>query len=412
MAHQTRLDRRALLTGLSLLTGGAALASPSRAAALVGRARAGGPAKNGRRLILVQLSGGNDGLSTVVPYADDAYYRARSSTQVEKKSVLRLDDYRGLHPALRGLRRLYDAGKLAVVEGAGYPQPVLSHFKSLEIWHTADRRGRNAGDGWAARLADQLWNDERSAELVVHVGRYAPYSIFSSQHAPIAFASPSSYQWFGAGAKARTWRESGTALSSEDDGASPILSDLRGVLDTARDSSLRVRRAVAEYEPQVAYPRDEFGAQLTNAAALIHAGLGTRVASVELRGFDTHAAQKQTHDRLMKTLDEGLTALAKDLASSPEGRDTLVVVFSEFGRRVEENDSKGHDHGKAGPMFVLGSRVKGGLYGEHPALSSLEEGNLAYTTDFRRVYASVIGPWFGGDAEALLGASYEPIDLV
>jgi uncharacterized protein (DUF1501 family) len=371
-----------------------------------------------RRLVLVQLSGGNDGLSTVVPYADDVYGRARSTTRLERSDVLPLDDYRGLHGACKNLANEWNEGRLAIVEGMGYPDMIRSHFRALEVWHTADRRGRDSGDGWLGRLAETGWAEGESSELVVHLGPEAPYSVYSTERPPIALVSPTAYQWFGDRPEAQAYGMAGEdlerdkrAAESQHRGRDAALARMRGVLDDARDSSLRIRRAAAEYRPHADYPREPFAAGLHDVAALIQGRLDTRIFSVSLGGFDTHATQRGAHDALMRTLDEALGAFLEDLSHSEEGRNTTVAVFSEFGRRLEENASRGTDHGKAGPMLIMGPAVRGGLLGEHPDLTQLDGGDPTWTTDFRSVYGTLIEGWFGIEHERVLGARYPLLPL-
>lgn len=410
---QSQLARRSLLLGG--LTGGGLLLSASRVQA------SGCPAAAPRRMVLVQLSGGNDGLSTVIPYGDDAYQRLRPSLARKASEVLPIDKYRGLHPDLSALKRVYDAGQLAIIEGAGFPDPVRSHFMALEVWHTAQRQGRVTGDGWVARLAAEAWSKEERPELTVHLGDKAPYSMYSRQRPGVALKSPTAYRWFGDAQKRQALTDAGTALerTMEEDapaakptGRAALLARLRGVLDDAGDSSGRIRRAAEVYKPHVTYERDPFSSTLRDVAALIHGGLGTRILSVSLGGFDTHADQRGSHDNLMRRLDRGLGSLLADLQQSDEGRETIIVVFSEFGRRVSENGSRGTDHGKAGPLFVLGQRVRGGLHGEHPSLLELDNGDLSFTTDFRCVYGTVIESWFGVEQERVLGRRYPLLPLI
>ncbi|MFT4542205.1 MAG: hypothetical protein ACI835_004672 [Planctomycetota bacterium] len=420
------LGRRSLLAGAALLLG---MQSPLLASALQeSKRRKRRGRKKKRSLVVLQLSGGNDGLSTVVPYADDAYAEARDATRFSRKHVLRIDDYRGFHPELKQIRSLYDQGKVALVEGVGYPDSPRSHFKSLEIWHSAHSAGRAAGDGWLGKLAAELRGTRQESNLCVHVGGAAPYSLHSSVSPAIAFESPSEFRWFGdereraayggAGLRAQSGGSAdmkGKEAEDEDkpagNGRDEMLKKLRGVLDGAQDSSARIRAAANAYRPSVSYPEAALGARLHDIAALIHSDFGARIYSATLSGFDTHSDQRGRHSELMQGLDESLGAFVTDLQHSEAGRDTLVLVYSEFGRRVVENGSAGTDHGKAGPMFLLGDRVSGGLHGQHPSLADLDEGDLRHTTDFRSVFGSVIDRWFGCDPEAVLGASYPQLDL-
>ncbi len=414
------VDRRSLLLGAGALGGWIVLGSRANA-----RVRLRGPLgederKGGTRtLVLLQLTGGNDALSMVVPYADDAYAAARSSIRVGKSEVLKLDDYRGLHPNLKGLRAIHEEGRLAIVEGCGYPNPIRSHFQSYEVWHTADARGRNSGDGWVGKLCDHAWPKETTPELVVHLGTTAPYSVFSLKHPPLTFQTPSTYRWAGAEsddlvAYRHAAEEDKKRLETarKETGQDAMLRRLRGVLEEANESSRQVRLAVGGYTTGVKYPDDDLGEALRIAAALVDARLGSRVVSVELSGFDTHQNQRATHDALMKRLDGALAAFLDDMKSKSAGDDVVVLVFSEFGRRVKENGSNGTDHGVAAPMLVLGNKVKGGLHGKHPSLTDLDAGDLKFTTDFRSVYGTVIDRWFGSDHAEVLGARYPTLEFL
>jgi uncharacterized protein (DUF1501 family) len=403
------LDRRQLLVGGLAGLGALALANSAQARIRV-FAQAGVAPQAGepRTLVLLQLSGGNDALSMVVPWADDGYNGARSAIRVNEKEVLKLDDYRGLHPELKQLRALWDKGQMGIVEGCSYPTPNRSHFKSMEIWQTANLQGRMSGDGWIGRLCDAAFPSGAAPELIVHIGGAAPYSVFSRTHPAVVFQTPYSYKWVASDSDDRElYRESGKdEMGGESQGQKRVLERLRGVLNDANESSLRIRRAAADYEPRVKYPTDEFGEMLKVAAALIDARVGTRVVSVELGGFDTHNNQRPAHDACMRRLDAGLGAFLNDIAGSAAGGEVVVVCFSEFGRRVKENGSRGTDHGVAAPMLVFGQKVKGGLYGKHPSLTDLDDGDLKMTTDFRSVYGTVIEKWFKAEQEKVLDAKY------
>ena len=416
------LDRRTLLaSGLGALGGLAFLSRDGRAAVRLlapSAARADDDAP--RTLVLLQLSGGNDGLSTVVPFGDDLYAKARSSTRIAAGEALALDGYRGLHPELKRLHALYGQGSLAVVEGAGYPKPIRSHFESMEVWHTARGEGRDSGEGWVGRLCDAAWPKDATPELVVHLGATAPYSLYSTRHPALAFQTPASYQWVASEREDKAMYERAGAGGKDGPagdakpktGGAAVLDRLRGVLSDAQESSLRIRRAAAGYRPRVEYPQDELGNVLRVAAALIDARIGARVISVELGGFDSHNDQRRQHDGLMRRLDAGLAAFLADLRGTRAGDACVVVAFSEFGRRVAENGSRGTDHGTAGPMLVAGTAVQGGLYGKHPSLAELDDGDLVHTTDFRSVYGEVVEGWFGARAETVLGGRYPALPLL
>ena len=406
-------DRRSFLRAAAASAAGFGLLPE----VLAGRGRVQGlPGEGGKNLVLVQLSGGNDGLATVVPYGDDELRRIRRSTAHKASELLKIDDYRGLNPGLGALRGRFDQGQVAIVEGCGYPEAVRSHFKSYEVWHTAHRAGRISGDGWIGRLAASRWADEPRPDRVVHFGGKAPYSLFSRKQPPVALASPTGYRWFG---DEEAYARGGAAICEHEMERDPrhvgrdgALDKLRATLDDARESSGRIRGAAAIYRTSVEYPKTRLSAELRDVAALVNARSGTQIFSVSDNGYDTHSKQRQAHDRKMGELGDALGAFLEDLDRSEAGRDTVVLVFSEFGRRVAENGSSGHDHGKAGPMFLLGHSVKGGLYGAHPSLTELDAGDLAFTTDFRSVYATLIRGLFGADPVAVLGAEYPPLPLI
>ena len=411
------LDRRGFLAASSVFAG--ALAMGGRAFAMRARAFGAQARHPNRTLVLVELTGGNDGLSTVVPHADAAYHRARPTLRLAPKECLALDARRGLHPSLAGIHRLYQEGRVAIIDGAGYPSPVRSHFRSLEIWHGADLRGRAVGSGWIGRLCDSAWQEDHPAELVVHVGPRVPFSLSSNDHPPVALESPTGYQWFGDEVEIEAYRAAGEA--AEEGAAAPegshagrddALARLRAVHSSASESSARIRHAVQAYSTPIEYSRDRLSASLRDIAAVIHADLGSRVLSTNLASFDTHADQADTQAALLHRLDDGLTAFLADLQRSEAGRETIVLVYSEFGRRLAENASRGTDHGKAGPMFVLGAGVRGGLFGRAPALDELDDGDPVFTTDFRSVYATVIERWFGASAKSVLGEDFATLELV
>ncbi|MEY2747298.1 MAG: hypothetical protein RL112_2340 [Planctomycetota bacterium] len=398
-------DRRTFLAATGALA--VAQAIPSRVRAEQPTASG---AKPGRALVLLQLSGGNDGLSMVVPHGDDVYGRARTTTRIPTAELHKLDEERGLHPALSRMRGLWDAGAMAIVEGCGYPGPSRSHFKSYDIWHNADVRGRDTRSGWVGRLAEQGFAGETATELVVHVGSTAPFSVHSQARPPVVFATPATYKWTGAetadmesyrrAARMDADRLAGLEGSS---GSERALARLRGVLAEANASSARVRLAAARHQPSRPYPDDELGESFRVAAALLDARIGTRVVSLETGGFDTHSNQRASHDRLMARLDGAIGAFFDDLRGRSIERDVLLVVYSEFGRRVQENGSRGTDHGAAAPVLVFGAGVRPGLHGRHPSLVELDGGDLACTTDFRAVYASIARDWFGVDPKPIVG---------
>lgn len=392
-------DRRRFLTG-SVAAAAAAWCSPSSFA------RAPRADTRGRVLVMLELAGGNDGLNTLVPYRRDEYAEARRDLALGAQDLLRIDDEVGLHPSLVGLKSLHDAGRVAWVEGVGYPDPVRSHFLSMDVWHAGQLEGRRGGSGWLARLVDHVAPDDDDPNLLVALGARVPFSCEGGEHRAVAFAKPADYRLVAAGDETTTL-DSAVSSTQVSERARAFLR--RAYLD-ARASSDVVRSAVAKYQPFAKYPGTTLAADLRTVAALIAGGVGTRVFSLQMSGFDTHNGQRGRQQRLFTELGDALAAFHADLEAAGLADRVLVVGYSEFGRRVSANASGGTDHGAAGLAFLLGSGVKGGLYGARPAIDRLDaNGDLQFTTDFRRVYATAIESWLGADTRAVLGESHEPL---
>lgn len=409
------LNRRRFLS-LSAAAFGSVSFTASHASARIQRAglQAG---RGAPTLILIELGGGNDGLSTVVPFADPAYHKARKNVGIQERDVLRFGS--GIQPRnstplgfpkqLGRLHRLLEEERLGVVLGAGYPDPNRSHFKSTDIWHTGHTSGRQSGPGWIGKLVQARYGDEADSNRLVHVGKRLPYSMLSNIHPAVAFEAPRRYRWAGDTSEL----VDSMPESMGDAGAGNNLDFLRGVQRDALASSAEVRGAVANYRPSVEYPAQPFAQSLAVAAALIDSGLSSEVISLSLGGFDTHNDQVNRHGRLMSDLDEGLGLFLEDLANKQLDQNLLVVAYSEFGRRVQENASRGTDHGTAGPMLLAGSLAKPGIHGSQPSLTDLDDrGDLRHSVDFRTVYAAVSERLFGVESRDVLGKHYKPLDCV
>jgi uncharacterized protein (DUF1501 family) len=362
-----------------------------------------------RILVVLELSGGNDGLNTVVPFADPAYYKARPRIGVPEREVLKASDRFGFHPSMVGFERLYKDGRMAVVHGCGYPRPSLSHFSSMSFWHTGVP---NAGEplGWLGRVADGHL-DPKTRNLIVNLGTSQSLAVRSGKHSPLVFDDPSRFRREGNDDQKRVLASlAGTAHSSD---ANSTLDFLSATARNAEDSSDFVRQAAASYRTPVDYGiGNAFGGGLQRVAALIAAGMKTRLYYVVYQGnaFDTHVQQGDVHGRLLMYTADAVRAFLDDVARLGRGDDVAVMMFTEFGRRVEENGSLGTDHGTAGPMFLFGKDVKGGFYGAPPSLTDLDDGNLKMTTDFRRVYATAIKEWLGyDDTAAVLKGKFDTL---
>lgn len=368
-------------------------------------------------LVVVQLSGGNDGINTVVPYGDDVYYRNRFTLALEKDKLHKLDDYHGLHPSLGGFAKLVDERRLAIVQGVGYANPNRSHFESMDIWHTARREPQGRSVGWLGRYLDAAAKARDAS---------APASDLSALHLgggqyPLALAAldvvaPSirSVDQFklqdGGDRRLREAIEklSATARPGDDD----LLSFVQSSTAAALASSRRLQDALGKYSPAAKYPGTKLAQSLSTVAQLIDAGMATRIYYVALDGFDTHSEQKDAHASLLAELGDAVKAFVDDLAGHHHADRVLVMSFSEFGRRVRENASRGTDHGAAAPMFLAGGKVKPGLVGKHPSMTDLDDGDLKHHTDFRQVYAAVLKNWLGWSPAEILGGEYAPADVL
>ncbi|MDE2571094.1 MAG: DUF1501 domain-containing protein [bacterium] len=361
-------------------------------------------------LVVINLQGGNDGLNTLVPYNDPSYQQVRPGLGITAHDVLAIDGSVGLNPNLRALKTMYDKGQVAIVQGAGYPNPDHSHFRSTEIWQTADPVNYEA-TGWLGRLLDHAtW--ERNLFTGVAVSPVLP-ELFIAEHHDVPAIDGGVRAFQLAFDRMRGGAQAFDGLSVADDApfASPFLPTIAEVQRDTQRGSQELPKLVAGYKTSVAYPATGIGRSLALAAQIIGTPqLKTRVIYVQHGSFDTHVSQKATQDRLLGQLSDAVAAFYGDLAQHGNQRRVLTMTFSEFGRRVAENASRGTDHGEASPLFVIGP-VKGGLYGTAPSLARLHEGNVAFTTDFRSVYATIIERWFGGSTSGVLAGTWPTLPL-
>jgi uncharacterized protein (DUF1501 family) len=366
------------------------------AVARKGRAQAGTPYR--RLVVLVELKGGNDGLNTVVPFADPRYQQLRPRLALERDTLLHLSDQQGLHPALEPLLPQWRDGELAVVMGLGYPRPNLSHFRSIEIWDTASRSDEYLDAGWLARAFASTPAPRAFATEGVVVG--------SNDMGPLS----------GAGARVIALSDTERFLRSARL-ATPVGESrnaaLAHILKIEQEITDAAARLHTDAHFKTEFPRSAFGNQIRTAAQLAANRFGIGAIRLSLGGFDTHANQQGTHANLLRELAEGLAALKGALMELDRWNDTLVMTYAEFGRRPKENQSGGTDHGTANAHLVMGGRVRGGLYGEAPALGNLDgNGNLPFAVDFRALYATVLRSWWGLDASRILGDGFAPLDLL
>jgi len=362
---------------------------------------------DGKILVVLELSGGNDGLNTLIPYGDDAYYKHRPHIGVPRKELRPIDDHFGFSGGMAGFERLYKDGKLAVVHGCGYENPSFSHFTSMAYWHTA---APNSGEeyGWVGRLADAM-APAAPPNFLVNIAARQSLAVRSRLHVPVVFDDPNKFT------QERFYDEKEILDSapSSKQVENPTRRFLLETAQSAKDASVLVREAWAKYHSPVDYGIT--GLDLPKVAALISAGMPTRLYYTSYRNnaFDTHVYQNDTHKRLLTYASDAVTAFLSDLERIGMANDVVVMIFSEFGRRVPENVNLGTDHGAANLMFVAGKDVKGGQYGAIPSLTKLDAGgNLIHTTDFRRVYATMIDGWLGlHDTRQLLNGDFQPFEM-
>lgn len=360
-------------------------------------------ASRDRILVVVELSGGNDGLNTLVPYGDDAYYRHRPTLGIRPQNLLKLDDHFGWNSGMTGFDRLYKDGKLAVMHGCGYEQPSFSHFTSMAYLHTA---APNSGEkfGWVGRLGDAL-QPQPTPNLIVNIDVAQSLAVNSQIHVPVVFDEP---ERFARKASFQT-KSALEAVPRVDRDPNPSRAYLREAAQSAVQASALVREAWARYRSPTDYGIVPIG--LPKVAALIDAGLPTRLYYTGFRNnaFDTHVQQPDLHGRLLSYASDAIAGFMRDMERIGKADKVSVLVFSEFGRRVPENANQGTDHGTANTMFIIGKQVRGGHYGQKVDLTRLDAGdNLMHTTDFRRVYATLTKGWMGhGDTAKLFKSEFE-----
>jgi uncharacterized protein (DUF1501 family) len=363
-------------------------------------------------LVVVQLSGGNDGLNTVIPYKDERYKKARPSLAQDVSTIIKLKDDLGLHASLRGFGKLWEANQLAIVQGVGYPNPNRSHFESMDIWHTANLKQGDRTSGWLGRTFDKLKVDrpEQSSPALHLGGEEQPLALAARDVPTPSITSLDQFKLDTNKSESRRQSiESAVAANR------PAENDLLKFVATRSTAALKLshhlEQSAKDYATSVKYPASPLGGKLKQVAQLIDAGLGNRVYYVTQDGFDTHSDQAAAHSGLLQQLGDALEAFSEDLKVHGHHDRVASLVFSEFGRRVQENSSRGTDHGAAAPLFVVGSKVKAGLIGAHPRLDDLDDGDLKFHTDFRAVYASLLTNWLKWPAQPGLFEAKLPLEL-
>ncbi len=361
--------------------------------------------RSGKILVVVQLSGGNDGLNTVVPFQNDIYYRSRPTLALPKNEVLSLSDELGLHPQMDGLRALYDEGLVSIINSVGYPNPDRSHFRSMDIWHTASNSDEYLSTGWLGRYLDSNCVACEEAYHVLEMDDSLSLAVKGTERSGFAMGNPKRL-------KKATSNPFLEALGQQGyDQEEPVAYLYKTMIDTQSSADYLFEQS-KKVESKGAYPPSRFGKDLKRIAELIMADTDTKIYYVSLSGFDTHANQKNVQARLLKQYSEGMQAFVKDLKQHGLLDDTLIMTFSEFGRRVSQNASNGTDHGTANNVFLIGGGLKKpGFYNQVPDLKHLDKGDLIYDIDFRRIYSSILDGWLESDSQDVLGERFQKLPV-
>ena len=380
-------------------------------------------------LVVLQLTGGNDALNTIVPYGNPLYYDQRPTVRIPEDEVLPIDDDFGFHPSMAALKPFWDQGKMAIVSGIGYPKPDYSHFRSMDIWYTA-QPDTMATDGWLGKLVRNLDPRADNVLTAVSFGRGLPralslagvpvasvaeldaYGLLTNLSSVQRQAALEVFSWMYDDG----WNDDGLPAKPTHQPLDPVGEVLRYMGQTGLDAqkgAAILRTAVERYHSPVIYPKTSIGQSLRGVAQVKFADLGTRVFYTAHNGFDTHGTQLAVHAQLWRDISEAIEAFFTDLRAHDDADDVIMLLWSEFGRRVRDNGS-GTDHGASGIAFALGDAVKGGMYGEYPSLrdGDLTLGNLAYTNDFRSTYRTILEGWFEVEAKPIVNGTFEPLAFV
>jgi uncharacterized protein (DUF1501 family) len=359
-------------------------------------------------LVILQLSGGNDGLNTIIPYRNDIYYKSRPLIGIKKENALALTDDVGINPAMKGIKQLYDDGHVTIINGVGYPEPNRSHFRSMDIWQSGSRADELVTTGWIGRYLDNACTDcNTHSSLAIEVDDTLSLAMKGDAKNAIAVKD---IERFHNAATSGFFRKMTTHQDEHD-------AQLPGYLyKTLRETVSAADYIYAQnkmYATTQSYPNTEIGKQLKTIGSLIVSNAETKVYYVSHGSFDTHVNQKERQDKLFEQLDGAMSAFVADLKQNNRFDDVLVMTFSEFGRRVSQNASNGTDHGTASSMFLMGGGLKKpGLYNDIPSLTDLDDGDLKYNVDFKQVYATVLDNWLLADSRGILGKKYDKLQFV
>ena len=366
-------------------------------------------------LVVIQLSGGNDALNTVVPYTNGIYQDSRTAIRLEENEVIDLDGKLGLHPSMGPIKDLWDDGNVAIVNGIGYPKPNRSHFRSMDIWHTAESVDV-APDGWLGRTIREIDPEHSNVVAGVNFGRGLPRALHCKG---VPVASVGNLATYGLMPDIEDTATRDLALNiftrmyGPAEGRDAILDAIGETGMSAYLGADILRAAPAQYHSSIEYADNQVAQAMRDIAQVMFADVGTRVFYTQHGSYDTHSGELINHANLWNELSTAVGDFFADLEEHGRGDEAIVMVFSEFGRRIDDNGS-GTDHGSGGVAFVMGSNVKGGLYGEYPSLEPIDqvEGDMAYNNDFRGLYSTLLDGWMGVDPHPILGGTYEQFDMI
>lgn len=362
--------------------------------------------RSGKILVVVQLSGGNDGLNTIIPWHNELYYKFRPQLGIKPQKVLQLTDELGFNPALKALRKLYDEGEMTILNSVGYPNPDRSHFRSMDIWQTASGSSDYLNTGWLGRYLDNDCSGCDHPHYALEMNKSISLALRGKERSAFGLTDIRSLK------KAADNRVV-NAIQAADQDHNETVSYLYKTLADTRQSANYLHEKSRVHKSRITYPKNTFAHQLKQTAELITADSDTRIYYLSLGGFDTHAYQQKKQGKLLTQYSEAMAAFVKDLKQNNLLDDTLIMTFSEFGRRVKQNASNGTDHGTANNVFLMGGQLKKqGFYNAAPDLTNLDNGDLKFQIDFRNIYADILNNWLDGNSAKILNGQFKGLKVV
>lgn len=371
---------------------------------LKGVTRGTAASRTGKNVVVIQFSGGNDGLNTIVPYRNDIYYKKRPTLGIKENEVLKVSQELGFNPAMASLQSLYDDGLLTIVNSVGYPNPDRSHFRSMDIWHTASDSDEYLSTGWLGRYLDGSCNGCQNPHHALEMDDTLSLSLKGIERSGFAMSNPNQLNKMTNNPFLKH-----VVHHHAHDHEENVEYLYKTLIDTQASANYLHQKSKV-HNSKVKYPAGAFGKDLKQIAELMTADADIKIYYVNLGGFDTHVGQKRQQARLLKMYSDGVSAFVKDLQQNGLFDDTLIMTFSEFGRRVAQNASNGTDHGTASNVFLMGGNLQTkGFYNAAPDLSNLDKGDLIYQMDFRRIYATILEDWLEASPTSILGKQFDKL---